>query len=56
MTRFTPKEHQIPQITKLKGTTCHAPSKLTINFIMSYAAALRVFETKSLGYTKFLIN
>lgn len=56
MTRFTPKEHQDSQITKLKGTTCRTPSKLTINFIMGYAAALTVLETKSLGFTKFLIN
>jgi|GEM_PF-538396 hypothetical protein len=56
MISFTPKKHQDYPKLKLKGTKVPAPSELTIRLIMSYAAALRVYNTKSLGCINSLLN
>lgn len=56
MISFTPKEHQDSPKIKLKDTMYGTPSKLTIRIIMSYAAVLRVYNTKSLGHTNILLN
>lgn len=56
MMSFTPKEHQDSSKIKLKDDVCTCPSKLTIRIIVSYASALRVYKTKSLGFTNVLLN
>lgn len=54
MISFTPKERQDSPKLKLKRPI--APSELTIRLIMSYAAAMRVINTKSLGSANILLN
>jgi len=56
MISFTPKKNQDYPKLKIKGTVSHAPSELTMRLIMSYAAALRVFKTRSLGCINSLLN
>lgn len=56
MISFTPQEHQESPQTKLNDGVCTSPSKLTIRIIVSYASALRVYKTKSLGFTNVLLN
>jgi hypothetical protein len=57
---FTPEESKdIPQNQKLnksiQQTGCQ-PSKLTMNFVLGYAAALKVIKTNSLGNMNILLN
>ncbi len=57
---FTPEESKdLPQNQKInnsiKQTGCQ-PSKLTMNFVFGYAAALKVIKTDSLGSMNILLN
>ena len=54
MISFTPKERQDSTKLKLKRTS--GPSELTIRLIMGYAAAIRVYNMKSLGSRNILLN
>jgi len=56
MIKFTPQKHQDSLKAKSKDPTLRAPSNLTIKFVMSYAAALRVYSTHSLGSINILLN
>jgi hypothetical protein len=57
---FTPEESKdLPNNQKInnhiKQTNCQ-PSKLTLNFVFGYAAALKVIKTDSLGSMNILLN
>jgi hypothetical protein len=57
---FTPEESKdIPHNQTVKNsieqTGCQ-PSKLTMNFVMGYAAALKVVKTNSIGNMNILLN
>ncbi|MBC8319554.1 MAG: hypothetical protein H8E34_02405 [Bacteroidetes bacterium] len=56
MMSFTPKKDQDSPVIKLNNAMLDSPSKLTIKIIMSYAAALRVYNTRNLGHTNILLN
>lgn len=57
---FTPEESKdLPKNQKIssniKNKMCQ-PSKLTMNFVFGYAAALKVIKTDSLGSMNILLN
>ena len=57
---FTPEESkEIPQNQKveksIKQTGCQ-PSKLTMKFVLGYAAALKIIKTDSIGNMNILLN
>ena len=56
MINFTPKKHQKYQKPKVQNVRSIIPSKLSIAFIMGYAAAVRVYNTNSIGHTNILLN
>ena len=56
MINSTPKKNHLSRkINSINKRRC-TPSKLSINLIMGYAAALKVYSIKSLGQTNILLN
>ncbi len=57
---FTPEESKdLPKDQKISSQIKPSklrPSKLTMNFIFGYAAALKVIKTDSLGSMNILLN
>lgn len=55
---FYPEEFQ--DFPKSKQNSASAlklrPSKMTVNFILGYGAALKVLKTKKIGNIKILLN
>ena len=56
MINFTHKKHQKSQETRQSHYCKQSPSKLTIKFIMGYAAALIVYDTINIGKTNIMLN
>jgi hypothetical protein len=56
MINSTPKKDYLSQKISLRNTKKLTPSKLTINLIMGYAAAVKVCSTESIGQTNILLN
>jgi len=56
MIKSTPKQHQDSQNSKLRDALNTNPSELSLKFIMGYAAALKVKNTKLLGQLNILLN
>jgi len=56
MINSTPKKDHLSRKISPRSARKHNPSRLTINLIMGYAAAVKVYNTASLGQTNIVLN
>jgi len=52
----TPKKDHLSRDISTKSTRKLTPSRLSISLIMGYAAAVKVYDTISLGQTNIMLN